>query len=76
MVLYITRLQYREFIFKYVSRGTRWHKKRDGSARKERKWKSNSVVTAAVVAAAVDLAGILDVLMPNVLLGRLHKQLN
>ena len=31
--------------------------------RKERKWKSNSVVTAAVVAAAVELAGICNVLM-------------
>ena len=41
-------------------------KKRDGRARKERKWKSkvyDEQVTAAVVAAAVDLAGILDVLM-------------
>ena len=28
---------------KCVSRGTCWHKKRDGRARKERKWKSNSV---------------------------------
>ena len=37
--------------------------KKRWAARKERKWKSKSVVTAAVVAAAVELAGICNVLM-------------